>query len=63
MGGRAETVVDELIRRALEAGGRDNVTIILVDVVAGGMEMPSLAEAHDDTDGMTLEITRPRSRR
>lgn len=62
VGGRAESVVDELLRRALDAGGRDNVTIIVADVVAGGIEMASLAEAQDDTDDMTLEITRPRSR-
>lgn len=63
MGGRTESVVDELVRLALDAGGRDNITVILVDVVAGGVEMPSLAEAQDDTDGMTLEVTRPRARR
>ena len=62
VGGRAESVVDELLRRALDAGGRDNVTIIMTDVVAGGIEMVSLADAQDDTDDMTLEITRPRSR-
>ncbi len=62
VGGRTETVVDELLRLALTAGGRDNITLIVVDVVAGGIEMASMSEAHDDTDGMTLEITRPRSR-
>lgn len=62
VGGRAESVVDELLRRALDAGGRDNVTIIVTDVVAGGIEMASLTDAQDDTDDMTLEITRPRSR-
>lgn len=62
VGGRAESVVDELRRHALDAGGRDNVTIIVADVVAGGIEMASLADAQDDTDDMTLEITRPRSR-
>ena len=62
VGGRAESVVDELLRRAFDAGGRDNVTIIVTDVVAGGIEMASLTDAQDDTDDMTLEITRPRSR-
>ena len=62
VGGRTESVVDELIRRALEAGGRDNVTVILVDVVAGGIEMPSAADAQDDSSDATIEITRPRSR-
>ena len=49
VGGRAESVVDELLRRALDAGGRDNVTIIVTDVVAGGIEMASLTDAQDDT--------------
>lgn len=62
VGGRTESVVDELIRRALEAGGRDNVSVIVVDVVAGGIEMPTMPDAQDDTGGMTIEITRPRSR-
>lgn len=62
VGGRTESVVDELLRRALDAGGRDNVSIVVVDVVAGGIEMATLADSQDDTDGMTLEITRPRSR-
>lgn len=61
-GGRVDSVVDELIRRALDAGGRDNVTVIVVDVVAGGTQMPTIPDAQDDTGGMTLEITRPRSR-
>ena len=61
-GGRTESVVDELIRRALDAGGRDNVTVIVVDVLAGGVEMPTISDVEGDTDSMTLEITRPRSR-
>lgn len=62
VGGRTESVVDELMRRALDAGGRDNITVVVVDVVSGGVQMPSIVEAQDDTDGMTLEITRPRAR-
>ena len=62
MGGRTESVVDELLRRALDAGGRDNVTIVVVDVIAGGVEMAALADVQDDTDGRTLEVTRPRLR-
>jgi protein phosphatase len=62
MGGRTESVVDELIRRSLDAGGRDNISVILVDVISGGIEMIPTAEALDDSDGTTIEITRPRSR-
>jgi protein phosphatase len=61
-GGRAESVVNELLRRSLDAGGRDNITIVVVDVIAGGIEMANLVEVQDETDGMTLEITKPRSR-
>lgn len=61
-GGRAETVVAELTRCALESGGRDNISVILVDVVAGGTEMQLPVDPSEDTDWATLEITRPRSR-
>lgn len=61
VGGRPDSVVNELIRRAVESGGRDNITAILVDVVSGGIDMPQRVSADEDTDG-TLEITRPRSR-
>ncbi|WP_244304772.1 PP2C family protein-serine/threonine phosphatase [Leucobacter viscericola] len=36
MGGRSEAVAEELVQRANEAGGRDNITVIVVDVLAGG---------------------------
>ena len=62
VGGRPDSVVNELIRRAIEAGGRDNITAILVDVLSGGVDMPVSAVVHDDTDASTLEITRPRAR-
>ena len=42
------------------AGGRDNVSLILVDVVSGGLAMPTFEG--EDTEGATLEITRPRAR-
>lgn len=61
-GGRTASVVDELVRRALDAGGRDNVTVVVVDVLSGGMEMPAVADSQDDTDERTIERTRPRSR-
>lgn len=36
MGGRPESVVSTLVKRANEAGGRDNVSVIVIDVVGGG---------------------------
>lgn len=36
MTGRPETAAAALIRRALQAGGRDNVSVIVIDVVSGG---------------------------
>ncbi|MFT4258269.1 PP2C family protein-serine/threonine phosphatase [Microbacterium sp.] len=35
MSGRPESAADALIRRALQAGGRDNVSVIVVDVLSG----------------------------
>lgn len=76
--GRPAEAVDELLRRSLDAGGRDNVTLIVVDVVAGGIERAeaagavggedsddaSTAEADDDLDDGddTIERTNPRRR-
>lgn len=36
MGGRPESVATALIQRANDAGGRDNISVIVIDVVAGG---------------------------
>lgn len=36
MCGRPETAASALVRRALQAGGRDNVSVVVIDVVAGG---------------------------
>lgn len=65
MGGRADAVVEELVRRANEAGGRDNVTVIVVDTIGGGKawhlasETPTLGETDGDD---TLTATVPRRR-
>lgn len=60
VGGRPEAVADELVRRACEAGGRDNVTVVIVDTVAG---VAVQGDQHDEgtmpTDDNTIEITRP----
>ncbi|WP_394554660.1 PP2C family protein-serine/threonine phosphatase [Agromyces sp. MMS24-JH15] len=36
MAGRPESAAEALVARANEAGGRDNITVVVVDVVAGG---------------------------
>nr|WP_201468697.1 protein phosphatase 2C domain-containing protein [Microbacterium hydrocarbonoxydans] len=36
MNGRPETAAAALIRRALQSGGRDNVSVVVIDVVSGG---------------------------
>lgn len=46
MAGRPETAAAALVRRAKQAGGRDNITVIVIDVVSGGLRGVSL----DSTD-------------
>ncbi|MGW9630022.1 PP2C family protein-serine/threonine phosphatase [Agromyces sp. NPDC055520] len=38
MGGRPESAAAALVQRAREAGGRDNITVVVIDVVAGGLD-------------------------
>lgn len=63
VGGRPESVADELVRRACEAGGRDNVSVIVVDTVEGrGPRTPPTSEAAEEPEGIdeeTIEVTRP----
>lgn len=68
MGGRAESVAHELVRRANEAGGRDNVTVIVVDTLTGGRawhvaETGAGAGATEDDDTITATIPRRRAPR
>lgn len=46
-----EHAAAELVRRAVEAGGRDNVTAVVVDVIAGG----SFAENDEPTGSPAIE--------
>lgn len=66
MGGPAETVAEELVRRANSAGGRDNITVIVVDVVAGGSAWhvgSTGTESATADDDLTLTATVPRRAR
>ncbi|MFF5625228.1 protein phosphatase 2C domain-containing protein [Microbacterium sp. LWH10-1.2] len=46
MCGRPETAAAALVRRATQAGGRDNISVVVVDVVSGGLAGGS----HESTD-------------
>jgi len=46
MAGRPETAAAALVRRAKQSGGRDNITVIVIDVVSGGLRGGSV----DSTD-------------
>lgn len=38
MSGRPESAAHALVQRARQAGGRDNITVVVVDVISGGIE-------------------------
>ena len=60
MGGRAEATAEELVRRACAAGGRDNISVVIVDVVSGGTGSDAQGEADDEDElDRTIERTRP----
>lgn len=50
LSGRPESAARALVRRAKLAGGRDNVTVVVVDVVSGGAD-PVLDDAADESLG------------
>lgn len=65
IGGRPDTVADELVRRACESGGRDNISVIVVDTVEGGLvdvrgrHAANEADEDDTVDETTLDVTKP----
>ena len=65
MGGQPDAVVEELVQRANEAGGRDNITVLVVDVLSGGSAWHVSAEpessiATESENDRTLTATVPR---
>ncbi|HEY1105929.1 MAG TPA: protein phosphatase 2C domain-containing protein [Agromyces sp.] len=50
MSGRPESAAAALVQRARQAGGRDNITVVVVDVVTGGL---------DDQGDATTGLPRP----
>lgn len=57
-GGTPDAVSDKLVNRALEEGGRDNITLIVADVISGGI----VSEGTTPEDDATIDHTRPRRR-
>lgn len=65
VGGTPQTVADELVRIACQRGGRDNITVIVVDVVsAGHVSGPASQQRENSIEDTqdTLEVTRPVAR-
>ncbi|MFV0634865.1 PP2C family protein-serine/threonine phosphatase [Demequina sp.] len=52
MSGRPESAAHVLVERAKQAGGRDNITVIVIDVVSGGAQL--LNDGTTDAHAMTL---------
>ncbi|MFF8817602.1 PP2C family protein-serine/threonine phosphatase [Leucobacter sp. NPDC015123] len=60
MGGRADAVAAELVHRANDAGGRDNISVIVLDTVVGGRSWHVDDGTDEETDdGKTVTATRP----
>jgi len=54
MSGRPESAAAALVQRARQAGGRDNITVVVVDVVSGGID-----EQGDATTGLPRPTAGP----
>lgn len=71
MSGRPESAAAALVQRARQAGGRDNITVVVIDVIAGGSDehadattgVPhrSPADAQPDVDDETTIPVRRKS--
>jgi protein phosphatase len=66
LGGTTQQTADLLLAGALEHGGSDNISVIVIDVVAGGISSWQGAaidsDAHEDTIDTRSEDTRPMRR-
>jgi PPM family protein phosphatase len=68
MSGKPEAAAAALVQRALQNGGRDNVTVIVIDVIAGGSEYSgeqtsgALRMSYEGADETTLPVTNGRAR-
>ena len=62
LGGSTQQTADLLLASALEHGGRDNVSVIVIDVVAGGVSSwrgVAIEDDHAETIDTQTEDTRP----
>jgi serine/threonine protein phosphatase PrpC len=60
--GTPQEVADALVAQAISAGGRDNVTTIVVDVLAVGQDVLGERVGAGEESGVVDEATRPRIR-
>ncbi|MDJ0337792.1 protein phosphatase 2C domain-containing protein [Cryobacterium sp. PH31-O1] len=62
LGGSTQQTADALLAGALEHGGRDNVSVIVIDVIAGGVNSwhgVAIGDDQSDTIDTRTEDTRP----
>lgn len=65
LGGTAAQTARTLVAQAVSAGGRDNVTVIVIDVVAGGVgpAFDDVSGGLSSADSATMEVATVRSMR